>query len=71
MPILIPFFYIASAAFVLFSLIYGSIGAAIIYHLRAHSVSGRLAPHIVTAVFLVVSIALWLLALLFLLRLPH
>ena len=71
MSIPIPFFYIAAAAFALFSLVYGVIGAAIIYHLRVHSVSGRLAPYITTIVFVAVSIALWLFALIFLLRFPH
>ena len=71
MPFSIPFFAITAASFGLFTLVYAIVGAAIIYHLHVHSVAGRLAPRVVTVVFLVVSIALWLVALLFLFRLPR
>ena len=66
-----PIFYLVGAAFALFSLFYLIIAIAIIYHLRTYSISGRLAPHVVTIVFTATSIALWLLALLFLFKLPR
>lgn len=69
MPFPIPIFYLAAGAFALFSLVYVTIGAAIIYHLRAFSFSGRIAPHIAILAFTIASIALWLLALFFLLAL--
>lgn len=66
----IPIFYLAATAFALFSLLYLIIAIAIAYHLHIYSISGRLAPHVVTVVFTATSIALWFLALFFLLKLP-
>lgn len=73
MPLSFPFpiFYLAAAFFALFSLLYLIIAIAIIYHLRTYSISGRIAPHVVIIIFSAVSIVLWLLAIIFLLKLPQ
>ena len=69
-PVPIPIFYLVAGAFVLFSLAYAVIAIAIMYHLRTFSISGRAAPSIAMLGFTIVSIALWLLALFFLLKFP-
>ncbi|MBI3442590.1 MAG: hypothetical protein HY007_02390 [Candidatus Sungbacteria bacterium] len=71
LPFPIPIFYLAAGAFAFFSLVYVAVAAAIIYHLRAFSISGRIAPHIAIVSFTIASIALWLLALFFLFRIPR
>lgn len=67
----VPLLYLAAIGFVLFSLLYGIVSAAIIYHLRAFSIPGHNAPRVAILVFSALSAALWLCALFFLLNLPR
>jgi hypothetical protein len=69
-PLPFPFFYLVVAGFALFSLLYLIIASAIIYHLRAYSIPGHIAPHISIFIFTALSVALWLFALFFLFKLP-
>lgn len=71
LPFSIPIFLIAAIAFALFSLLYFIVAAAIIYHLRAFSLPGHIAPYVISTAFTGISITLWFAALFFLFQLPR
>ena len=64
-------FFIPLIFFVLFSIVYGLFGAAIIYHLERYVPPGRSPHRIFIAIFLLTAITLWMLALLYLVQIPR
>lgn len=48
--------------FIVFTALYILLSIALIYHLKEYSLSGSRAPKIVTAIFLSLSVILWLIA---------
>lgn len=61
---------IAGIIFLVVSLGYAAVAAAISYHLRQYALPGFSAPRIATVLFVLASLLFWLSALFFLLRLP-
>ena len=61
-------FLLASAAFSLFTLFYGLMSGAVIYHLKQYTLPGSSLPKIVVTLFIFFSIFFWLLAFIFLIK---
>lgn len=56
--------------FVLFSLFYGALASAIVYHLKQYLIPDHSFPRLITGVFIFLSLLFWLFALYFLLKIP-
>ena len=63
-------FLILLIFFILFSIIYGLFGAAIVYHLERYVPPGKSPHRIFIAIFSITALTLWTLALLYLLQIP-
>ena len=61
----------ASIIFIIFTLLYGLLTAAIIYHLRQYTLPGHTTPRMVLTIFLFLASLLWLFALFFLFQIPR
>lgn len=63
-------FLIALTIFIIFTLFFGLLSSAIIYHLRQYALPGSILPRLAIFLFLFFTILFWLLALYFLLKIP-
>lgn len=63
-------FLVALAIFILFSLIYLLLSAAIFYHLGQYTLPGHPAPRIITIIFVFLSLLFWLFGITFLFKIP-
>ena len=63
-------FLIALIIFIVFTLFFGLLSAAIIYHLKQYTLPGQTLPRLVISLFLFFTILFWLFALYFLLKIP-
>lgn len=64
-------FLIASALFTLFTLLYGLLSLAIVYHLKHYTLPGQRIPKLITAIYGFLSVLFWLFALYFLLKIQR
>lgn len=64
-------FLLGAAIFAIFTVGYGILSAAILYHLHQYTLPRHPFPRVVTTVFIFLSAFFWLSALVFLFRIPH
>lgn len=63
-------FLITLVIFIVFTLFFGLLSSAIIYHLRQYTLPGSILPRLAIFLFLFFTILFWLFALYFLLKIP-
>lgn len=63
-------FLIALAVFITFTLFFGLLSSAIIYHLKQYTLPGSILPRLAIFLFLFFTILFWLFALYFLFKVP-